>query len=92
MDRAIHLKSVAIGGLLVVVVIGAMGAVPDLHRDTYGRFSMAVTPTGGAYLLDTATGQVWSTAMDSWEFYVPKTYDDPNRVPVPTSGALRRGS
>ena len=36
-----------------------MGAVPWLSDDTFGRFAIE-TNTGYAFVLDSATGQVWS--------------------------------
>jgi hypothetical protein len=63
MWKSIDCKSLVIGGLLALLVLSAVGAVPWLPDDTFGRFTIA-TNTGYAFVLDSATGQVWS-------FYAP---------------------
>ena len=83
MFRSMDLRSALIGGLVVAMVIGVMGAVTEVRQDRHGRFSLAVADSGQAYVLDTATGEVWSTSADWFGFYAPKTFDDPNRVPSP---------
>jgi hypothetical protein len=88
MCKSIDLKSAVIGGLVVALVICAVGAVRFAQTDTYGRFEIATNPDHG-FVLDTATGQVWTlqTGITSefgiinapphaaLEFYDPKTYD-----------------
>lgn len=86
MCKSIDLKSVVIGGLVVALVICAVGAVRFAQTDTYGRFELTAGPDF-TFLLDTATGQVWSVQTGfsdgvivtpphtSEEFYAPKTYD-----------------
>ena len=59
MWKSIDCKSLVIGGLLVLLVLSAMGAVPWWPDDTFGRFAIE-TNTGYAFVLDSATGQVWS--------------------------------
>ena len=62
MFRSIDGKSLLIGGLLVAVVVCAMGDAPIMDPQYHGRFSMTAKDTSGGdvYILDTATGQVWS--------------------------------
>ena len=59
MWKSIDRKSLVIGGLLVLLVLSAMGAVPWLPDDAFGRFAIE-TNTAYAFVLDSATGQVWS--------------------------------
>ena len=86
MCKLIDLKSAIIGGLIVSLVICAIGAVRHVSIDDYGRFQIATNPDHG-FVLDTATGQVWTlqTGISTGfvrtpphtelEFYDPKTYD-----------------
>ena len=89
MLRTIDGKSLLIGGLLVAVAVCAMGALPLLHGEYNGRFTL-VAGTGNEYVLDTATGQVWAYLSNTQVFYAPKIegyapeeepmqYPDPNR-------------
>lgn len=77
MAKSIDLKSVLIGGLLVLSVICVLGAAPQLlSPDADGRFTIALsdTPNGEVYVLDTVTGQVWPKYFDGRTnaFYAPK--------------------
>ena len=82
MFRSIGLKSVLIGGLLGVAILCLVGAVPSVRTDEYGRFQIE-TNNGHAFILDSATGQVWSSRFPSPEsgfgvkpdpnFHAPKT-------------------
>jgi hypothetical protein len=86
MCKFIDFKSAIIGGLVVALVICAVGAVHNAPCDEYDRFEL-VTTTNFALLLDRATGQVWAlqigfadnvivTPLHPVEdFYAPKTYD-----------------
>jgi len=83
MWKSMDLKSLLIGGLTALLVMCAMGGWPEggggpvLNSDLYGRFTITVTSEtyGGAhaYVLDTATGQVWEdSGATREEFFTPK--------------------
>ena len=82
MHRSIEIKSVLIGGLLVALILCLAGAVQFVQPEEYGRFQI-VTNDGQAFLLDSATGQVWSSrflhpnsnviAPADPNFHAPKT-------------------
>lgn len=84
MSRSFDMKSALIGGLLAVLVLCLVGAVPFLHPDYYGRFQIETNQTH-AFILDSATGQAWSSEFRSPEshiiippdpnFHEPKTFD-----------------
>ncbi len=60
--KSIDLKSFLVGGLLALVVMFVLGAVPRwASPNPVGRYALAVAhaPEGETYVLDTATGQVW---------------------------------
>jgi hypothetical protein len=59
MSRTIDFKSALIGGLSTVVILCLLGAVSYVHPDEYGRFQIQ-TNDSHAFVLDSATGQVWS--------------------------------
>jgi hypothetical protein len=78
MGKALDFKSLVIGGLTALLVVGAMGSWPEggggvvLNRDFDGRFTVA-TQQDNAYVLDTATGEVWSRYRGGREaFFAPK--------------------
>ncbi len=87
MWKSIDCKSLVIGGLLVLLVLSAVGAVRWQPYDAFGRFAIEANP-GYAFVLDSATGQVWSLFApepspytvggvaawphDSREFFAPK--------------------
>lgn len=74
MFRTIDFKSALIGGLLAVVILCLLGAVPFAATEEYGRFQIE-TNNDYALVLDSATGQVWSSSFinpDS-DFHAPKT-------------------
>jgi hypothetical protein len=77
MLRSIDGRSLLIGGLLVAVAVCVMGGAPVMSPEFHGRFAMTGYDTayGGAsiYILDTATGQLWSQSHTNTEtFYAPK--------------------
>lgn len=91
MWKSIEIKSAVIGGLVVLLVVFAVGAA-YWQPENHGRFAMMGHP-GRAFLLDTVSGQVWSLRVDEGhatfpemiagnekEFYAPKVYydTDPN--------------
>jgi hypothetical protein len=78
MNWHVEVKSAVIGGLLVLVCICLMGAMPLMNPDLFGRFQMA-TSDGHAFVMDSATGQVWSV----WAPKEVPTYGeqlDPNNI------------
>jgi len=56
MLRSIDGKSLVIGGLLVLVVVCAMGGVAG---QDIGRYSLVAQEGGHVYVIDTAVGRVW---------------------------------
>ena len=82
MFRSIDMKSVLIGGLLAVMILCFVGAVPFVSPEEYGRFRIE-TNDSYAFILDSATGQVWSSVFLNPEshiivppdpnFHAPKT-------------------
>jgi hypothetical protein len=86
MCKSIDLKSAIIGGLIVVLVACAVGAIRDDGCNAYDRFEL-VTTTNFALLLDRATGQVWAMQIGfadnlivtpphpAEDFYAPKIPD-----------------
>lgn len=91
MFKAIDIRSVVIGGLLVLVVLGCLGALPWLPQESFGRFTITTTDRA-AFIFDTATGQAWVFQIPAdvvvglpgtEEFFSPKL--DPN-TPIPITG------
>jgi hypothetical protein len=76
MVRSVDIKSALIGGLVAVLILFLVGAVDHVPPIYYGRFQME-TNDNYAFILDSATGQVWSK-----EFPYPRSgfivYPDPN--------------
>ncbi len=82
MVRSIDLKSVLIGGFVVAIILFLVGAVPFVDPVEYRRFKIEAND-GYAFVLDSATGQVWSEMLTDPEgrfriepdpnFYAPKT-------------------
>ena len=81
MLRSIDIRSFLIGGLLVFSVVCLLGAVNYVLPENHGRFEIA-TNQDYAFVLDSATGQVWSQHFPSGsttviigendEFHAPK--------------------
>ena len=66
MKRVLDLKSLAVGlllGLLLAIGIGAAQGIPDRTRPLVDRFQIESGDGGAVYVLDTATGQVWSAGQ-----------------------------
>ena len=83
MLRSIDLKSLLIGGLLVLVVLSCLGAMPWLPQERFGRFAVGTT-NEGAFIVDTATGQAWAYLMNAGsqypykvDFFAPKLDFEP---------------
>ncbi|MBN1509636.1 MAG: hypothetical protein JW955_22505 [Sedimentisphaerales bacterium] len=75
MFRSVDLKSLLIGGLLVVAVVCAMGGAPMMNPEFHGRFTLVAhnKDGGSVYVLDTATGQVWQRQTN----VIPNSFFDP---------------
>jgi hypothetical protein len=83
MNRHIDLKSVLLGGMLVLLVLCLAGAVPVVSETAGGRFQLG-TNDSYAFVLDSATGQVWSLSASSSR-YGPAG-SDPNDFHAPKIG------
>ncbi len=59
MLRSIDAKSLIVGGLLVLTVVCLIGGAPYVAPEYHSRFQIA-TNQSHAFVLDSATGQVWS--------------------------------
>jgi hypothetical protein len=89
MLRSINIRSFLIGGLLVFSVMCLLGAVNYVLPQYYGRFQID-TNQNYAFVLDSATGQVWSQNFPEQgttiigspldEFHAPKLFvgEEPN--------------
>jgi hypothetical protein len=86
MIRSIDMKSALIGGILAVIVLCLIGAAPFMPPEQYGRFEIE-TNDSHAFILDTATGQVWSSAFLSPESHIIIP-PDPNFHEVKTDERL----
>jgi hypothetical protein len=81
--KAVDFQSLVIGGLLVLVVLCVVGAVPWLGQDRFQRFTIVPMSDNRAFMLDTATGQAWdftepgpNTFLNintTRDFFLPKT-------------------
>ena len=90
MVRSIDFKSALIGGFVVAIVLCLVGAVPSLPSQDYGRFKIEAND-GYAFILDSATGQVWSEMFPDSQtgivvvpdpnFHAPKT--PPHQAVIP---------
>ena len=59
MVRSIDMKSALIGGFVVAMILCLVGAVRYVPPDDFGRFEIEANDNY-AFILDSATGQVWS--------------------------------
>jgi hypothetical protein len=57
-------------GLLVAIGLGAAQAIPPGIRPAVDRFEIETGDGGRAYILDTATGQLWQAGQP--DFLSPK--------------------
>ena len=83
MVRSIDFKSALIGGFVVALILCLVGAVHYVPTEDHGRFEIE-TNDSHAFILDSATGQVWSSKFyisssvvsvgHDPNFYAPKTY------------------
>ena len=85
MRCSIDAKSVLIGALSAALILCFVGAVPYAHWQEYGRFQLE-TDDGHAFVLDSATGQVWSSPF--WKTYdsVDPNFHAPKTVPLAREG------
>ena len=82
MVRSIDFKSALIGGFVVVIILCLAGAVDYVPPEDHGRFQIE-TNDNYAFILDSATGQLWSEMFPVFQsgvvvvpdpnFYAPKT-------------------
>ena len=82
MVLSIDAKSALIGGFMVAMILCLVGAVAYVPSDDFGRFQFEANG-GYAFILDSATGQVWSEMLidpaghfyitPDPNFYAPKT-------------------
>lgn len=82
MVRSIDFKSALIGSIVAGLILFLVGAVDYVPPDDYGRFQIE-TNDSHAFILDSATGQVWASSFqvpdsvisvnDDPNFYAPKT-------------------
>ena len=83
MVRSIDFKSALIGGFVMLMILCLAGAVESVPSVRYGRFQME-TNENYAFILDSATGQLWSEMFPVFQsgvvvvpdpnFYAPKTF------------------
>lgn len=67
------IKSLIIGVLITVVVCLALGASHSTGTHSCGRYQLAAGESSYAYVIDTATGQVWgAVGTGRQDFYKPK--------------------
>ncbi len=72
--HSIDVKSILIGGLLVALVLCLLGAGTLPITEYFGRYEIETNPDY-AFVLDTTTGQVWSTRATN---DIAGNYIDPN--------------
>jgi len=77
MKKSLDLKSFLIGGLLVLLVLCVLGAMPRLSPPgPVGRYALVVSHVSedNNYVIDTITGQVWPRFERGRTdvFYAPK--------------------
>ena len=63
------LAGIIIGAGIFAIVGAALDPSPPGHL---GRFQVAPSGNGGGFVVDTATGQVWSSEKQFAEFFAPK--------------------
>ena len=84
MHGTIDTKSVLIGGLLVALILCVVGAVPFAQPEEYGRFHIE-TNDSHAFILDSATGQVWSSIFLGNLFGPDPNFHAIKALPLPRS-------
>ena len=71
----VNAKSFLIGGLSIALALCLLGAEPFADTEYHGRYQIE-TNEGHAFVLDSATGQVWSTVAVGNEGFIATI--DPN--------------
>lgn len=88
MVRSIDVKSALIGGITVAMILCLVGAVDHVPPVYYGRFRIE-TNDNYAFILDSATGQVWSKEFpynrSGFILYPDPNFDDPKTQPYSTT-------
>lgn len=90
MVRSLDFKSALIGGFVVVMFVFLAGAVDYEPPEDFGRFQIE-TNESHVFILDTATGQAWSSlslnpngginAYPDPNFHAPKTHPRATKEP-----------
>ncbi len=62
MRRFLNTKSLVVGALLALLLVCAMGAVPVLDNEDFGRFTI-LSHFEHIIIFDTATGQLWMQSV-----------------------------
>jgi hypothetical protein len=83
MHRSIDMKSILIGGLLAALILCLAGAVPYVNLEDYDRFKIE-TNDSHAFVLDSATGQVWSSVFHVTDSGFTMHSPDPNFLAIKT--------
>ena len=80
MRKNIDVKTLAIGIFITVIVVLASGAVRNAPSGRIGRFQLVSSAVSDeAFVVDTISGQVWSSRVSSQtKFYLPKS-DKPSQ-------------
>ena len=84
MHGTIDTKSGLIGGLLVALILCVVGAVSFAQPGEYGRFHIE-TNDSHAFILDSATGQVWSSIFLGNLFGPDPNFHAIKALPLPRS-------
>lgn len=77
MVRSIDMKSALICGFVVALILCLVGAVHYVPPEEYGRFKIEVNDSH-AFVLDSATGQVWLETLIDPEGGIRPIEPDPN--------------
>jgi len=62
MQRSLNVKSLVVGALLASLLVCAMGTVPVLENENFGRFTI-LSHFEHIIIFDTATGQLWMQSV-----------------------------
>jgi len=62
MRNVLNVKSLVVGVLLASLLVYAMGAVPVLQNENFGRFTI-LSHFEHILIFDTATGQLWMQSV-----------------------------
>jgi len=88
MIGSIDMKSALIGGLVVAMILCLVGSVSYMPPEQYGRFQIE-TNDNYAFILDSATGQVWSKefpySRSGFILFPDPNFDGPKTQPYSTT-------